>query len=100
MRGFESSRVPIQSFSNLKFSGKWNIHNFPVIGQARITPFLFGQAGFSLLDMSNVKSRTPMNPTQMYAAGSAGIGLAFYVNKFAQIEVLYNLLSYQNIARQ
>lgn len=52
VRGFEQPKVPVPTFSNLKLSAKFNLHNYPVIGQARITPFLYTQAGFSLLDMA------------------------------------------------
>ena len=99
IRGFESPKNPVQTFSNLKLSAKWNIHNFPLISQARLTPFIYGQAGFSLLDMTSQKTVTPIKPTQLYAAGSVGMGVAYYVNKFAQIEVLYKLFGYQNMNR-
>jgi len=53
--------------------------------------------------MSNNKEErrrvTPTNPTQVYGAGSVGIGVAYYVNKYAQIELVYNLLGYQNLPR-
>ncbi len=99
IRGFESPKNPVQTFSNLKLSAKWNIHNFPLIWQAKLTPFVYGQAGFSLLDMTSQKTVTPIKPSQLYAAGSVGMGVAFYVNKFAQIEVLYKLFGYQNMNR-
>ena len=53
VRGFEQPKVPVPTFSNIKLSAKLNLHNYPVIGQARITPFLYTQAGFSLLDMAH-----------------------------------------------
>lgn len=99
IRGFDSVKNPVQSFSNIKLSAKWNVHNFPLISQAKLTPFIYGQAGFSLLDMTAQKSITPMRPAQLYAAGSMGMGVSFYVNKFAQIEVLYKLFGYQNMKR-
>jgi hypothetical protein len=45
MRGFETSDMPNESSVNLKASLKWNIHNFPVLKQARIRAFLYYQAG-------------------------------------------------------
>jgi hypothetical protein len=53
VRGFEQKPMPIPTYSNCKFSVKLNIHNYPVIGEARITPFLYAQTGVSLLDKSN-----------------------------------------------
>jgi len=99
IRGFDQPRIPVQTYSNLKLSGKINFHNYPFIGQARITPFLYVQGGLSLLDMSQHKGITPTNPTQLYGAGSTGLGLSYYVNKYAQIEVIYSLLRYQNLRR-
>ena len=49
--------------------------------------------------MTSQKTVTPIKPTQLYAAGSVGMGVAYYVNKFAQIEVLYKLFGYQNMNR-
>jgi hypothetical protein len=57
VRGFDQPRVPVPTFSNLKLSAKFNIHNYPVIGSARITPFLYVQSGFSLLDMTQERNR-------------------------------------------
>ncbi len=77
--------MPVPTFSNVKLSGKFNFHNYPVIGQARITPFLYAHAGLSLLDMSNEKARVGDKLTQLYGLGSVGMGVAYYLNKFAQI---------------
>ncbi len=99
IRGFDQPRNPVQTISNMKLSNKWNIHNFPVIGQARLTPFMYCQGSFSLLDMTSQKSLTPIKPTELYFAGSIGMGVAFYVNKFAQIEAVYKLMGYQNMKR-
>jgi hypothetical protein len=52
IRGFDQPRIPVPTYSNLKLSGKINFHNYPFIGQAKITPFLYVQGGLSLLDMS------------------------------------------------
>jgi len=53
VRGFEQPKTPVATFSNLKLSAKFNLHNYPLIGHARITPFLYTQAGFSVLDMTH-----------------------------------------------
>jgi hypothetical protein len=84
IRGFDQPNQPVPTYSNCKFSAKWNIHNYPVIGFAQITPFLYAQTGFSLLD----KSKSKVNEAkkmQFYGLGSLGVGLAYYVNPFTQI---------------
>lgn len=100
VRGFEQPKVPVPTFSNLKLSAKFNLHNYPLIGQARITPFLYTHAGFSLLDMTHEKERIGDQKTQLYGLGSIGLGVSYYLNKFAQIELIYSLLGYQNLARR
>jgi hypothetical protein len=54
VRGFDQPKNPIETFSNLKFSTKFNIHNYPLIGQAKIVPFLYAQGGLSLLDLTKM----------------------------------------------
>lgn len=100
VRGFEQPKVPVPTFSNLKFSAKFNLHNYPLIGQARVTPFFYTNAGFSLLDMTHEKERIGGQTTKLYGLGSLGIGVGYYLNKFAQIELIYSLLGYQNLARR
>jgi hypothetical protein len=86
VRGFDSFKNPTPTFTNCKLSAKFNIHNFPLISQARITPFFYLSAGCSLLDLTN-KKKVDENPksAQLYGLGSVGMGLAYYINQFAQI---------------
>jgi len=37
---------------------------------------------------------------KLYGLGSVGLGVSYYLNKFAQIELIYSLLGYQNLGRR
>jgi hypothetical protein len=87
VRGFENIRKPMPSFANFKTSLKFNIHNFPVLLDAKISTFLYAQAGLAFLKES------PLKP---YATASSGLGLAFSAGPVAQIELLLNAAQYQN----
>ena len=49
VRGFEQNRNPAPSFVNMKASLKFNLHNYPVLQDARIVSFLYAQLGLSFL---------------------------------------------------
>jgi hypothetical protein len=87
MRGFQQFRKPVPSYANIKGCLRFNIHNFPILSEANIVHFLYGQLGLSFLKGDKVFSP--------YALGSGGMGLSFSIGP-AQIELLCNLAQYQN----
>lgn len=76
VRGFENNKKPTPSYANLKTSLKFNIHNFPVLQDARVGTFLYAQAGLSFLKA---------NPYRPYFTAATGLGLSFSVGPYAQI---------------
>lgn len=87
MRGFESYRKPMPSFANVKGSVKFNVHNYPLISDARLVTFLYAQGGLAFL------KQHPMRP---HSLASCGLGLSFYAGPFTQIELLCNLAQWQS----
>lgn len=71
VRGFQNLRRPVPSFANLKGCLRFNIHNYPVLEEANIVHFLYGQLGLSFL-----KKERLLNP---YLLGSGGMGLSFSI---------------------
>ena len=87
MRGFELSRRPTPSFLNLKTSLKFNIHNYPVLQDARVVTFLYLQGGLHWL------KEFPLRP---YATATSGVGISLSAGPVAQIELLCNAAQYQS----
>jgi hypothetical protein len=87
VRGYEPSRNPNPSFANVKASVKFNLHNYPVLQEARIVSFLYAQAGLSFLKE---------NPYRPYSTATAGLGFSLYAGPVAQIEVLCNAAQFQS----
>ena len=83
MRGFEPLRQPFPSYANLKSSVKFNVHNYPLLQEARIVAFLYAQGGLSFLKNQH--------PTRPLAMASTGLGVSLYAGPAAQIELLCNL---------
>lgn len=53
-----------------------------------------------MLDMTHQKDRVGGETGKLYGLGSVGVGVSYYLNKFAQIELVYSLAGYQNLARR
>ena len=88
MRGFETSDMPNESQLNAKASFKWNIHNFPVLKQARIRAFLYYQAG---LTFERFDARKLIRSVK----SAVGWGFSFPLNNAAHLEVIYNFYQFQ-----
>lgn len=63
----------------MKGSFKFNLHNFPVLHEARIVSFLYAQGGLSFLKENALKP--------LWIA-STGLGFSFALGPLAQVELL------------
>lgn len=89
-RGFETQETPNTSPLDLKLALKYNIYNFPLLSRANIRLFSYisNSASFDGGDRSQ-----RLKPTWRSAVG---FGAYYELAPFARLELIYNLLQWQN----